>query len=79
MLHDIAGALVRGDAGIALNVVAELSNQGYDTAHVARDLLALLRDLVVAKVCKDPAALLDLADEEVGDVRQLAEPRTQTT
>jgi DNA polymerase-3 subunit gamma/tau len=73
VLHDIAGALVRGEAGIALNVVAELSNQGYDTAHVARDLLALLRDLVVAKVCKDPAALLDLADEEVRDVRQLSE------
>jgi DNA polymerase-3 subunit gamma/tau len=73
VLHDIAGALVRGEAGAALNVIAELSNQGYDTAHVARDLLALLRDLVVAKVCKDPATLLDLADEEVRDVAELAE------
>ena len=52
-----------------LNVIAELANQGYDTAHVARDLLALLRDLVVAKVCKDPSTLLDLADEEVRDVQ----------
>ncbi|HKO48073.1 MAG TPA: DNA polymerase III subunit gamma/tau [Polyangiaceae bacterium] len=73
VLHDIAGALVRGEAGLALNVIAELSNQGYDTAHVARDLLALLRDLVVAKVCKEPATLLDLADEEVRDVVQLSE------
>ncbi|HEY3252822.1 MAG TPA: DNA polymerase III subunit gamma/tau, partial [Polyangiaceae bacterium] len=73
VLYDIAGALVRGEAGAALNVIAELSNQGYDTAHVARDLLALLRDLVVAKVCKDPSTLLDLADEEVRDVAQLAE------
>jgi DNA polymerase III subunit gamma/tau len=73
VLHDIAGALVRGDAAAALNVIAELSNQGYDTAHVARDLLALLRDLVVAKVCKDPSTLLDLADEEVRDVAELAE------
>lgn len=73
VLHDIAGALVRGDAASALNVVAELSNQGYDTAHVARDLLALLRDVVVAKVCKEPAALLDLADEEARDVMHLAE------
>jgi DNA polymerase-3 subunit gamma/tau len=73
VLHDIAGALVRGEAGAALNVIAELSNQGYDTAHVARDLLALLRDLVVAKVCKDPSTLLDLADEEVRDVIELAE------
>jgi DNA polymerase III subunit gamma/tau len=73
VLHDIAGALVRGEAGAALKVIAELSNQGYDTAHVARDLLALLRDLVVAKVCKEPSTLLDLADEEVRDVAELAE------
>ena len=73
VLHDIAGALVRGDAAAALGVIAELANQGYDTAHVARDLLGLLRDVVVAKVCKEPKTLLDLADEEVHDVQQLAE------
>ena len=73
VLHDIAGALVSGDAAAALSVIAELANQGYDTAHVARDLLGLLRDVVVAKVCKEPATLLDLADEEVRDVQQLAE------
>ncbi|HEX7452458.1 MAG TPA: DNA polymerase III subunit gamma/tau, partial [Polyangiaceae bacterium] len=73
VLHDIAGALVSGDAAAALSVIAELANQGYDNAHVARDLLGLLRDVVVAKVCKEPATLLDLADEEVRDVQQLAE------
>ncbi len=73
VLYDIASALVSGDAAAALSVVAELANQGYDTAHVARDLLGLLRDVVVAKVCKEPATLLDLADEEVRDVQQLAE------
>ena len=73
VLHDIAGALVRGEAAVALNVIAELANQGYDTAHVARDVLGLLRDLVVAKVCKEPATLLDLADEEVRDVAALSE------
>jgi DNA polymerase-3 subunit gamma/tau len=73
VLHDIASALVSGDAAAALRVIAELANQGYDTAHVARDLLGLLRDVVVAKVCKEPATLLDLADEEVRDVQQLAE------
>ncbi len=73
VLHDIASALVQGDASRALNVIADLANQGYDTAHVARDVLGLLRDLVVAKVCKEPATLLDLADEEVRDVATLAE------
>ena len=41
-------------------------------AQVARGLLAELRDLVVAKVCKDPDNLLDLADEEAQDVKQFA-------
>jgi len=77
VLYDIAGALVRGDAARALEIVAELANQGYDTAHVARDLLALLRDVVVAKVCKEPGTLLDLADEEARDVKALAEGSDQ--
>lgn len=72
VLHDIAGALVRGDAARALGVVAELSREGQDIPHVARDLLALLRDIVVAKVCPDPGELLDLADEERRDVMELA-------
>ncbi|HEY4103688.1 MAG TPA: DNA polymerase III subunit gamma/tau [Polyangiaceae bacterium] len=72
VLYDIAGALVQGDAERVLAIIAELANQGYDTAHVARDLLALLRDVVVAKVCKEPGSLLDLADEEARDVTALA-------
>ena len=72
VLHDIARALVEGDAARCLDVVKGLANQGYDIATVARDLLALLRDLVVAKVCKEPADLLDLADLERRDVVELA-------
>jgi DNA polymerase-3 subunit gamma/tau len=72
VLHDIAAALVRGDAPRALGVVAELATQGHDIAHVARDLLALLRDIVVAKVCEDPGDLLDLPEEERRDVVELA-------
>jgi DNA polymerase-3 subunit gamma/tau len=55
--------------------VGELANQGYDIAVVARDVLALLRDLVVAKVCAGASTsdLLDLADEERRDVAALSE------
>lgn len=72
VLHDIAAALVSGDAARCLAVVWELSNQGYDVATVTRDLLSLVRDLVVAKVCKEPGDLLDLADEERKDVLALS-------
>jgi DNA polymerase-3 subunit gamma/tau len=72
VLHDLASALLQGDAARCLRVVADLANQGFDIPHVARDALALLRDLVVAKVCEAPDDLLDLADEEQRDVLALA-------
>ncbi len=72
VLYELSSALLGGDAARCLSIVAELANQGYDIAHVARDLLALLRNLVVARVVKAPEALLDLPDEEARDVQRLA-------
>jgi DNA polymerase-3 subunit gamma/tau len=72
ILHDVAAALVGGDAARCLEIVGQLANQGYDMATVTRDVLAVLRDLVVAKMCADPRDLLDLADEERQDVLRLA-------
>jgi DNA polymerase-3 subunit gamma/tau len=71
VLHGLAAALVDGDAEKALRTVGDLTQQGYDLPHVARDFLALLRDLVVAKVAADPTGLLDLADSEIADVKAL--------
>jgi DNA polymerase-3 subunit gamma/tau len=72
VLHDIAKSLIGGDAAACLRTLAALSDQGYDMGQVAKGILAELRDLVVAKVCKEPDDLLDLADEEARDVKALA-------
>jgi DNA polymerase-3 subunit gamma/tau len=72
VLHDLASALVAGDGVRCLEITGDLANQGYDMAHVAKDFLALLRDLVVARVCKEPGDLIDLPDEEQRDVQALA-------
>jgi hypothetical protein len=80
ILHELGAALVSGDAAACLGVVERLAQQGFDLPHVAKDVLAYLRNLVVAKVCLAPAGsagpslkeLLDLADEEVEDVVDLA-------
>lgn len=72
VLHGLAAALVDGDAHACLRTIHDLAQQGYDLPHVARDFLAHLRDLVVAKVSKDPTGLLDLADSEATDVLALA-------
>jgi DNA polymerase-3 subunit gamma/tau len=73
VLHDLCTALVDGAADVVLRIVADVAQQGFDTVHVARDLLASLRNLVVAKVSGEQGReLLDLADEEVRDVMTLA-------
>lgn len=72
-LLSILGALVQGDAPRCLSVVAELAEQGRDIGHVAKDLLALLRDLVVTKVCPEPGTLLDLPAEEAREVAGVAQ------
>jgi DNA polymerase-3 subunit gamma/tau len=72
VLHRLAEAVLDGNAGEAVRIVGDLAREGYDLPHVARDFLAHLRDLVIAKVSDNPAPLLDLADEEIGDVKALA-------
>ncbi len=72
MLGRLASALVGGDAAGCINVVGELAEQGYDMVHVSRDFLAHLRDVVVAKVAPDARALVDVADAELAEIKELA-------
>jgi len=73
VLHDLCAALVDGQADAALRIVDQTASQGFDVMHVAKDLLASLRNLVVAKVSGEQGReLLDLADEEARDVLALA-------
>ncbi len=76
VLAELARALVVGDAEECLRVLARLADDGFDLVHVARDLLAHLRDLVVSKVCKEPGDLLDLPDDEARAARAIADTVT---
>lgn len=72
ILHDLAAAVVDGNMSDSLNIIDQLSQQGFDLGHVCKDFLDLLRDLVVARVCTDSTALIDLPDDERADVSALA-------
>ena len=73
VLHDICSALVDGAADVVLRILDQVAKQGFDMVHVARDVLASLRNVIVAKVSGEQGReLLDLADEEVADVMALA-------
>jgi len=71
-LHELLGGLIDGDAARCLAVVERMAENGYDLVHVARDVLANLRDLVVAGVVDDPSTLLDLPEAEIAEVKKLA-------
>lgn len=71
-LLEIARAVLAGKPALALEAVARLADQSCDLSVAARDLLGLLRDLVVAKLCADADDLLDLSDEHRDQVRELA-------
>ena len=75
ILTKLTRAILVGDAPTTLEVLDAVSRQGFDLAHLCRDLLHHIRNVVVAKVCTEAQAkeLLDLADEEVGDVLALAQ------
>ena len=75
ILHDLTSAMLAGDAGKALDVLDKTARQGFDMVHLWKDLMRHVRNLVVAKVCNPDQAkeLLDLADEEVKDVLDLAQ------
>ena len=59
--------MIGGDAGAALDVLDQVSRQGFDMVHLWKDLMRHVRNLVVAKVCSPSRrrrSLLDLAEEE---------------
>jgi len=77
-LLDLARGLVQGDAAGCLSIVAEVAEQGLDIVQLARELLSVLRHLVVARIAKDADELIDLPDEERLEVRELARAATDS-
>lgn len=77
-LLDLGRALVEGEPETCLKIVGSLADQGFDIPHVTRDVLSLLRDLVVAKVCKNSSELLDLADEERAEVLSISKKSSES-
>jgi DNA polymerase-3 subunit gamma/tau len=72
LLDQLVRAMLQGDAGTALETVGMFAREGFDLPNAARRVLGVLRDLVVARVAKDPDSMLDLVDEERAQAMALA-------
>ncbi len=73
VLFALTQALFEGDANTALEVVDQLFRFGLDLKKFAGELVQHLRDLMVVKVCGDPARLVDVPSSELTKMSSLVE------
>jgi DNA polymerase III subunit gamma/tau len=66
-------ALVAGDAARCLTLANDLFDTGHDVAHLSKDLLGVLRDLVVVRVAPDARNLVALPDADREELARIAE------
>jgi DNA polymerase-3 subunit gamma/tau len=68
-------AILARDTRLVLEVVAEILRQGHDTRELCRYMLALVRDMIVAKVAPPGHGLLDRSPAELERLHKLG-PQT---
>ncbi len=73
VLHRVASAVLEADGAEALRAVDELASRGLDMLHFARQLVDLVRDMVVLRVCGGDTDLCTLVEEERARARAVAE------
>jgi DNA polymerase-3 subunit gamma/tau len=79
VLVSILDPVLAHDPAAALVAVRAALGAGADPARLAADLLAALRDLLVARVVDEPADLLDATPEEVAEIQQRARAHAPET
>ena len=72
-LYDVAGAVLQGDGAAVIKAIDGLADKSVDMQHFARQLLHLMRDLVVLKLdAGDPAEWVpeerEAAEALIGDI-----------
>ncbi len=73
VLLAILEACVAGDAAAALEAAGRAAAAGVEAKRLGEDLLQLLRDLVVLRLAPEVPDLVEGSDEEIAELRALAE------
>ncbi|MFZ5774417.1 MAG: DNA polymerase III subunit gamma/tau [Thermodesulfobacteriota bacterium] len=68
----LARALLAGDLAGCLGVFNDASRGGMDIKRFANDLLGYFRALLICRITPRPEALLDVSDQELATLRELA-------
>jgi DNA polymerase-3 subunit gamma/tau len=73
MLHDTIEAIAHRDVERCMGVIEHVYHFGYDLQHFCRELLQYLRNLILIKVSQHPEGLMELPEEELGQLKKQAE------
>ncbi len=73
IIHDTLEAIANKDAGKCMEMVDYIYHYGYDLQHFCRDLLQTLRHLILIKVTPAPEGMVDLPEEDLGELKIMAE------
>jgi len=72
LLISLAKAAIEHDTSAAFNLLQEAHQQGYDPWQLHQELLRFFRNMLVIRTCKDDILLLDIAETEYLELKELA-------
>jgi DNA polymerase-3 subunit gamma/tau len=72
VVAEIVSALLAGDLDEALSQLDQVYEFGMDVKRFINDILAWSRALVICKVCRNPARLVDLPEEQMQSLKECA-------
>ncbi len=79
ILVEILEPVLASDPAKALLAVRSALDKGIEPARLAADLLASLRDLLVARLVDEPGELIDVAPDELTEICERARPHDPET
>ncbi|HIJ89670.1 MAG: DNA polymerase III subunit gamma/tau [Desulfobulbaceae bacterium] len=77
--ENLARALLASDLAACLDIFEQSHAAGMDLKRFANDLLGFFRALLIAKVAARPEELLDLSDQELAAIKDIAATASQET
>jgi DNA polymerase III subunit gamma/tau len=71
LISGLSAALMEGKREEILKITDELMEKGTDIRSFTRELIQFFRDMLVARIVKNPGELLDLGKEEIDTINSL--------
>jgi DNA polymerase-3 subunit gamma/tau len=75
-LKILTKAVLEGNEGDLLKTIDMVAKSGKNITQLSKDLVGYVRDLLVVKTCKDYAGVLKLPQEELKDLKAVADTTT---